>query len=347
MKRQLDVFLVIAILLVVIFKVIILRSLIPSIFPFYYLYLITGVLAFWVMSKIDFTILSLFYKPIYVFSIFFLVATIVIGQVTRGAIRWIPIGSFTIQPSEITRPFTSLFLAHYLFLDELTPSRIIKSFILVGAPLFLVLIQPSFWIAFLTGISFLGIYLASKINKKYFLFILVSLFIAAPIFWGLLADYQKLRVTSFLFAENDPYGAGYNSIQAAISVGSGMITGRGLGEGVQTQLQFLPEKHTDFIFASVAEELGFVGAIFVLGALMFIFWRIIKALENSESPQGRAFITGIFLSLFVQTFVHIGMNMSLLPITGVPLPLISAGGSSFVSTMISLGIVMSTRKKNS
>jgi len=97
----------------------------------------------------------------------------------------------------------------------------------------------------------------------------------------------------------------------------------------------------------IAEELGFVGAIFVLGALMFIFWRIIKALENSESPQGRAFITGIFLSLFVQTFVHIGMNMSLLPITGVPLPLISAGGSSFVSTMISLGIVMSTRKKNS
>jgi len=190
--------------------------------------------------------------------------------------------------------------------------------------LLLILVQPSLGVTFLAGISFLGIYLASKINKKYFLIFVIALGVAAPVFWGILANYQKQRITSFVFAESDPYGTGYNSIQSSISVGSGKFTGRGLGEGVQTQLEFLPEKHTDFIFASIAEELGFIGGVFVIGILTCIFWRLIKAVENAESPEARAFITGIFLSLFIQMFVHVGMNMSILPITGVPLPLISA-----------------------
>ncbi|EKD62496.1 MAG: Rod shape-determining protein RodA [uncultured bacterium] len=346
MKHRHDVFLVIAVILAVVFKIIVLRSIAPDIFPAYLFYLAFGLVAFWLASKIDFSVISLFYKPIYVFSVALLLVTIIIGQVTRGAVRWIPLGPITIQPSEIVRPLLALVLVQYLFLTEISFVRAVKSFVLVGIPLVLVVVQPSLGVTFLTAVSFLGIYLASTINKKYFLVLLASLVVSVPLFWGLLANYQKVRVTSFLFASQDPYGAGYNSIQASISVGSGMISGRGLGEGVQTQLQFLPEKHSDFIFASVAEELGFIGALFLIMILSVVFWRLIKAVEYAQSPAARAFITGIFLSLFVQTFVHIGMNMSLLPITGVPLPLISVGGSSFVSTMLSLGLVLGAQKKS-
>jgi len=140
-------------------------------------------------------------------------------------------------------------------------------------------------------------------------------------------------------------GGGYNSIQSTISVGSGKITGRGLGSGIQTQLSFLPERHTDFIFASISEEMGFVGALILITATIFLFWRMLYIMENSINPSARAFISGLFLTLFAQIFIHVGMNMGLLPITGVPYPLVSAGGSSLLATMISLGILVGTKKQ--
>ena len=147
-------------------------------------------------------------------------------------------------------------------------------------------------------------------------------------------------MTTFMNPEADPLGAGYNSLQSMISVGSGKIYGYGLGKGVQTQLQFLPEQHTDFIFASVAEELGFIGSVTILLFSFFILWRLTVFMEMSESPAARSFIMGVFLVLLVQMIINIGMNLGLLPITGLPLPLVSAGGSSFIATMISIGIAM-------
>jgi rod shape determining protein RodA len=130
-----------------------------------------------------------------------------------------------------------------------------------------------------------------------------------------------------------------------ISVGSGKLLGRGLGRGVQTQLAFLPERHTDFIFASVAEELGFLGAVLLIAGSFFIFIRLTYFINNAESPAARAFLSGLFLTLFIQTIVHVGMNMGLLPITGVPYPLVSAGGSSLLATMIGLGIASRAVKR--
>ena len=160
-----------------------------------------------------------------------------------------------------------------------------------------------------------------------------------------MAPYQKERITTFLEPTKDPKGAGYNSIQSTIAAGSGKIFGTGLGKGVQTQLAFLPEKQTDFIFASTAEELGLVGVSLVLLASFLILWRLTHIMENSINPSGRAYVAGFFLTYILQIFVHAGMNMGMLPVTGLPFPLLSAGGSSLLATMIGLGIALGAYKK--
>ncbi|KKU02897.1 MAG: Cell elongation-specific peptidoglycan biosynthesis regulator RodA [Candidatus Woesebacteria bacterium GW2011_GWE1_45_18] len=167
----------------------------------------------------------------------------------------------------------------------------------------------------------------------------------SPLFWQIMQPYQRERILTFVNPESDPYGAGYNALQSMISVGSGRLLGRGLGKGVQTQLAFLPEKHTDFIFAAVGEELGFLGAGLLLLGGFFILSRLVSIVENASSPAGRAYVSGFFLTLLVQTFVHVGMNVGLLPITGVPFPLVSAGGSSLLGTFIGLGIAFGARKR--
>jgi rod shape determining protein RodA len=305
-----------------------------------------GVIGFFVFLQIDFDILAIFSNHLYIISIFLLILPLVIGQVTRGAIRWIPIGPLTIQPSEIVRPFLLLFFANYLTKKEFNPKRAIFLIVLVLLPLLLILIQPSLGVAALTFVGFFGVLLASPVRKKYFLAGVLLFILLIPILWTVLAPYQKERIVSFLDPYSDPQGVGYNSIQSMISVGSGRLFGRGLGEGIQTQLAFLPEKHTDFIFAATAEELGFVGAIFLLLGLFIIFNRLIKTVENPVNPTSRAYASGLFLVLFLEATIHIGMNMGLLPITGVPLPLVSAGGSSYLATMVGLAISINARKKN-
>ncbi len=200
-------------------------------------------------------------------------------------------------------------------------------------------------VAVITLIGFFGVFLASPIKKKYVLLGFGFFLILLPLFWSLLAPYQKQRIVSFVDPYSDPQGAGYNSIQSMISVGSGRLVGRGLGEGVQTQLAFLPEKHTDFIFAAIAEELGFVGAGFLLAGIMLILWRLIKIVENPLNSFARAYASGFFLTVFAETTIHIGMNLGLLPITGIPLPLVSAGGSAFLATMVGLAIAVNAKKR--
>jgi len=199
-------------------------------------------------------------------------------------------------------------------------------------------------VAILTGIGFVGVLMASSINKKYFLYIAGIFLLLAPLIWMVLAPYQKQRIDSFINPENDPLGAGYNSIQSMISVGSGGFLGRGLGEGVQTQLAFLPEKHTDFIFAAIAEELGFVGSILIFAGLFTVFWLLIVVIEQSKGQVERAYATGVFMILFAETIIHIGMNMGMLPITGVPLPFVSAGGSALIGTTMAVAIAMNAKR---
>ena len=344
MFQKFDWLLTIPIFLLLIFSFFILKSVSPSLFPSYYWYFGLGILFFLLFSTLDFEIISAFSKYFYIISIVLLLATLVIGQVTRGTVRWIPIGSFSLQPSEIVRPFLLVFFANYLTEEKLNLKRIINILLLMAFPLFLILVQPSLGVASLTAVGFLGIFLASEADKKIFLFLGIFAVIIIPIVFLFLAPYQKTRITAFLDPSKDPLGVGYNAIQSTISVGSGKLLGRGLGKGVGTQLSFLPERHTDFIFASVAEEMGFVGAIVLLVLTFFLLFRIIGYTENTINIPARLFLGGLFLTLFAQAIIHVGMNMGLLPITGVPYPLVSAGGSSLLATMTSLGIVMGTKK---
>lgn len=339
-----DWLLVIPIFLLLIFSFFILNSIAPSLFPSYYWYFVLGIIAFLFFSLFDFEVTSAFYKYFYVFSILLLLITLVIGQVTRGTVRWIPIGSISIQPSEIVRPFLLIFFANFLTEKRLNFKRLVQCILLMVFPLLLILIQPSLGVTALTAVGFLGIFLASEIEKKYFLYLILIGCVLIPSAFLFLQPYQKARLTAFLDPSKDPQGAGYNAIQSTISVGSGKLLGRGLGKGVGTQLAFLPEHHTDFVFASVAEEMGFLGSLVLLILTGFLFYRIISYTENTINIPARLFLGGLFLTLAAQTFVHVGMNLGLLPITGVPYPLVSAGGSSLLATMTSLGIVMGTRK---
>lgn len=320
-----------------------LRSIIPGLYPSYFMYLLFAGLSFYFILKIDFEIFEAFSNVFYVISIFLLILPLIIGQVTRGAIRWIPIGPFTIQPSEIVRPFLLLFLAKYLTAYEMDMKHLTKTFILFFIPFFLILVQPSLGVAMLTAIGFLGVLLASSIDKRYILGACLFLVLSLPLLWLVLAPYQKQRIYTFLDPFSDPKGAGYNSIQAMITVGSGQIIGRGLGEGIQTQLKFLPEKHTDFIFAAITEELGLVGAMVLLLTLFALFWFLIIIVGKAKNPTARAFSTGVLLVLLSESIIHIGMNMGLLPITGVPLPFVSAGGSALVGTAMSVAMTLNAK----
>lgn len=341
---QFDQILLFEITFLVLLSIIVLRSISPFIFPQYFLFIALGYISYFLFIQIDYDVISVFSKHLYVISIFMLLLPLIFGQVTRGAIRWIPLGPITIQPSEVVRPFLLLFFAIYLDAKTLNVLNSIKAFLLLLLPVILILVQPSLGVALITVVGFLGILLAVQVNKKNFLTGGIIFLLALPLIWSLMAPYQKERLQSFINPYSDPQGAGYNSIQSMISVGSGKIFGRGLGEGIQTQLAFLPERHTDFIFASTAEELGFVGALFLLVGLFLILWRLTKIIENAKSPPARAYVSGLFLALFAETVIHIGMNIGLLPITGVPLPLVSAGGSSFLATMIGLAIAVNARK---
>lgn len=314
--------------------------------PAYFVFVIIAFIAYFVFANIDFEILTIFSKYFYFGSIIFLLLPIFIGQATRGTIRWIPIGSFTIQPAELVRPFLLVFLAFFLATARKKDLKtIIKSFFLFSIPTFLILIQPSLGVTLLTTVGFIGILLASSFPRKFYIIGVAVALLMLPVGWSILADYQKERLLTFLTPAADPLGVGYNSLQATISVGSGRLTGRGLGRGVGTQLEFLPERQSDFIFASIGEELGFVGATLVLLITFFMLYRLVKIVENTKDPGRRSFVSGFFLAMFAQIIVHVGMNMSILPITGVPYPLVSAGGSSLIATMVGLGIVSSAKSQ--
>jgi rod shape determining protein RodA len=344
-RSKFDPYFIFAIGLLVAISLVILRSVYPSIFPGYFFLSLFGIVLFIIFSYIDFDIISLFSRHFYIGSIVLLLLTLIIGGVTRGVVRWISLGSLTLQAAEITKPFLLVFFANYLYKERLNSRGIIKTIAIMAIPVVLIFIQPSLGVSFLLTLGFVGVLLASEIKKINFLYLAVSALVVIPLVFSLLAPYQKSRVESFLNPYSDPMGSGYNSIQSQIAVGDGGMFGRGLGKGIQTQLSFLPEKQTDFIFAAISEELGFLGAGLTLIAFFILFWRITAYMGNAVNPQGRAYLAGVFTMLLSQTVIHIGMNMGLLPITGVPLPLVSAGGSSFVSTMIALGIALGARKR--
>lgn len=283
-------------------------------------------------------------KAFYFIIVFLLLITLLLGFETRGSIRWIPLGLFNLQPSEFAKPVLILTMSYFWSRNKPTWKNIILSFAIIAPICLFIFKQPDLGTTLTVLFIWLCILFASQIEfwKMFSLGFLT--FISVPFIWNLLQDYQKRRILSFLNPAIDPQGIGFHVIQSTIAVGSGEFWGRGLGRGTQSRLQFLPEFRTDFIFAFIAEELGFIGSMIILGLFAFILLLLIRILFKSGDRFGELIIVGVFAMMFFQIFINIGMNIGLLPITGITLPLLSYGGSSMITTLISLGLVSSISK---
>lgn len=305
---------------------------------------VLGLIFFWIISFIDLDYYQDYIKILYFIFLGLLVVVFILGIETRGALRWIPLGPFQLQPSEFIKPVIILVLAKFWSSNRPTWINIVKSLIIILPVEILIFRQPDLGTTLTIAMIWFTILLGANISfLKLFAMFLVSL-ILAPIGWFFLKDYQKYRITSFIFPEKDPLGVGYNAIQSAIAVGSGGLSGRGLGRGTQSRLQFLPEFRTDFIFASIAEEFGFIGSAILLFLYSIIIGRCLRIIYLCANRFNSLAVIGVLGMFFFQIIVNIGMNIGILPITGITLPLVSYGGSSLFSVLICLGFVCSASR---
>ncbi len=297
------------------------------------LFICIAVVLLLLFSKIDPAVLWWFAPFGYVIGCIFL-ALSYLGPSIRGATRWIMIGGAQLQPSELAKP---LFLLAFSYFMNKYPPRNLKHFPLhVGLfliPFLLVYRQPDLGSSIIYGIFWLAMMLAGGLSVGVVVAALVSGVVALPFLWSVLLPYQKNRIFTFLDPAHDPGGAGYNALQAMIAVGSGQWIGRGLGRGTQSHLRFLPEHHTDFIFATLIEELGFLGGLLLLVLYVLLLIRIIQPLlkPHTDHPGFFTFSLGLFAMLLAQVFINSAMNMGIIPITGITLPFVSYGGSSILS----------------
>jgi len=308
-------------------------------------WLALGWVVFFVAARINYRTFTSAAIILYVLNILALVAVLFIGKKVNGAQRWIDLGFFNFQPSETMKIVLFLYLANYLGrhrLENLDFKDLLKPGLIVGIPFILTVIQPDLGTALLLiavpGSMILFLKIRFRVLVTAFLLISTSI----PVAWKFgLKDYQKNRVLNFLNPERDPRGTGYNSIQAKIAIGSGQFIGKGFQQGSQSQLEFLPERHSDFIFCVLSEEYGFIGALMTLLLFFALLFYILNTAKNARDREGALICVGIASFIFWHMFINIGMVAGLLPIVGVPLPLISYGGSSLLSIMGGLGLVAS------
>ncbi len=279
-----------------------------------------------------------------------LVAVLLVGDGAKGARRWLDLGIVRFQPSEILKIAVPLMVASFLG-GQLLPPRfghIVFTVLLAVVPAVLVIAQPDLGTALLIVASgFFALFLAG-LGKRYILGVVLAALVAAPVFWSyVLHDYQKQRILTLLDPQSDKLGAGWNIIQSTTAIGSGGIHGKGWFAGTQSQLDFLPESHTDFIIAVLAEEFGLIGVMLLLLLYVLIVSRGVIISLRAQSMFGRLLAGSITLTFFVYVFVNMGMVSGLLPVVGVPLPLVSYGGTAIVTLMLGFGMLMaiSTEKK--
>jgi rod shape determining protein RodA len=286
----------------------------------------------------------------YGFSLILLVLVDFIGHKHLGAARWLTIGPVAIQPSEFAKLGTLLALVNYLGSHNSVQGQfktVLGALFLIAVPFFLVVKQPDLGSAILFVPMALAIFFLWGIRWRYILTALGSLAVAIPFGWELLKEYQKKRILVFLDPNRDPLGSGYTAIQSKIAVGSGGLFGKGFLAGTQTQLHFVPEHHTDFIFCVIGEEIGFLGGLLVLCLYAYLFNSIFLVMQHTTDIKAKLLCGGVLALLFAHVLINVGMTIGLMPIAGVPLPLISYGGSSFVMNCIALGLVLSVYKERS
>src|SRR3990170_7268004 len=316
-----------------------LKSISPQLWSDQVIFSIVAVFIFILFSQIDYRILFSLYFPLFILSMLFLISPLFFGLYSRGSQRWLFLGPFSLQPSELVKPVLMLFFAVVAASEW---DNKLRWLLLLGIiPLIAIFIQPDLGTTLIVGVGWLTIFSSQVSFKKLVSVYGVMIIMALPIYHFALRDYQRQRITSFINPNADPLGQGYHVIQSTIAVGSGQLSGRGLGQGTQSQLRFLPEHHTDFIFASLSEELGLVGSVFVLALFSVILWRLYHISQTSSSLSASLFCLASMSMLCFQIFINIGMNLGLAPVTGITLPFISYGGSSLLSLGILLGVASS------
>lgn len=288
---------------------------------------------------------------LYGLAVALLLGLLLFGEPTRGARGWIAVGAIGFQPAEFSKLAVILFLAttlERLRFDLARFSDMLAVLVIAGVPALLIALQPDMGNALILLATSSTMVLYTGLDKKKLAVLVLLAAAVAGIAWLLvLAPYQKDRIRTFLSPQSDPLGAGYNVAQSVVAIGSGGFFGRGLGLGTQSQLDFLPEQETDFIFAAGAEELGFLGASLILGLYAVLLWRLWRMHGRERNLYSAFLVLGALALFFFQATVNIGMNMGLLPVTGVTLPFVSYGGSSLVVSFAALGVALSSRSASS
>ncbi|MBN1582923.1 MAG: rod shape-determining protein RodA [Anaerolineae bacterium] len=296
-----------------------------------------------IVTAIDYRLLDAFAIPIYILVVLLLLAVLIIGQITFGAQRSIDLGIIDLQPSELSKPLLVIVLAAFLTKREEKVSHfstLVFSAVLVAVPIFLIYKEPDLGTSLVLLFVWFAMIFSAGTNLLYLGLLGGGLVGTLPIVWLMMQDYMRRRIVMFLSPESDPQSY-YNVKQALYAIGSGGWFGKGYLKGTQSQLGFLLVQHSDFVFSVICEELGMVGAVALFLLFAIVLLRILRAAKLARDTFGRLMCTGIAAWFFFQIAVNIGMNLQLLPVTGLPLPFISYGGSSLVPMLVAIGVVQS------
>ena len=303
-----------------------------------------GLIVFLIICSIDIKFFFILAYPIFLLSLLFLIIVPFFGTESYGATRWIKIGGISLQPSEFIKFTLILALAKYFHSSTDKSLVFIKKFIfpliIILIPVVIVAAQPDLGTAIVIFIGGVSVFWLIGLNYRYFITGGMMILFSIPLLWQYLKDYQKERVFTFFNPERDPLGNGYHIMQSKIALGSGGVLGKGYLEGTQSHLNFLPEMHTDFIFTMFGEEFGFLGALLLIILYTWLIFLSIKMGLESRSDFGKYLSLGVSTVFFIYIFVNISMVTGLLPVVGVPLPLVSYGGSSMLAVMVGFGLLM-------
>ena len=309
------------------------------------IYGLAGFVVLFLTAAIDYRLWSAVSRALYIFILIFLALIPTAGIVGFGSARWFQLGIVTVQPSELAKIFMILVMADYLAKNQYRIHQlkiVLRSLLLIGVPAFLVFVQPDLSTSIVLAVIWVALLWAAGAQIKHFA-VLVGIGILSPLLaWPFLQTYQKARIITFLFPDpNAGFGATYNVNQALITIGSGGIFGQGYGSGTQVQLRFLKVRHTDFIFSATAEEFGFIGAVVFMLFFAFVIFRCLRAAGMARDLYGALICYGVAILLFFQGFFNIGVNLNLFPVSGLPLPFLSYGGSSLLTSLLAIGLVES------
>lgn len=311
---------------------------------------VAGLVLFLFFASYNYHQLAKSNRIIYVVLILSLIYLLIFGDPIRGSARWIELGFFNLQPAELAKIIVGLSLSRWLYLKRgqiNSWKNFAVTFLYAAVPAVLIFLEPDLGSATIVMGVWFGIMLISPLRKSYIIIFLIAVLAFTGIAWKfILRDYQHERIEVFLDPDKDPKGKGYNVRQAIIAVGSGEVLGRGLGRGLQSQLKFLPERQTDFIFASASEEIGFVGVTALLFLYYLLFRRLLKIMRYARDDLAMYIVGGILFLFVGQVVINIGMNIGLLPVTGIPLPFLTYGGSSLLVICIALGIVQNVARQS-